>query len=53
MKNLDNNLFQCPICAMHYRDEQKAKECEAWCMEHKSCNLDIIVHAVENEEKSS
>ena len=39
-------LFTCPACGLHYRDEKVAKQCQAWCEEHHSCNLDIIQHAV-------
>ena len=36
---------------MHYRDEATAQRCEAWCREHKSCNLEIIKDAVESKEE--
>lgn len=45
----DAKLYQCPVCGLHYRDAGTAKKCEAWCTEHKSCNIEIIAHAVENE----
>lgn len=38
--------YRCPECGLHYADEKIAKRCEAWCKEHKSCNLDIIKYAV-------
>ena len=49
-------LFTCPECGMKYRDDSTslttgkewAEKCETWCREHKSCNLDIIKHAVGN-----
>lgn len=34
-------LFQCPECGLHYTDEAIAKQCEAWCKQYKSCNLEI------------
>lgn len=40
-------LYQCPECGLHYADEKIAKVCETWCRTNKSCNLDIIKHAVE------
>ncbi len=42
-------LYQCPECGLHYEDEKIAKQCEAWCSEHKSCNLEITQYAVENK----
>ena len=39
-------LYTCPECSMDYSDADWAKKCAAWCKEHKSCNLDIIQHAV-------
>jgi hypothetical protein len=47
----DKKLFRCEECGMHYRDEAVAQKCEAWCREHKSCNLEIIKDAVETERR--
>lgn len=52
-KNENGRLYRCPVCGMHYHDEATAEKCEAWCTEHKSCNIDIIAHAVENEKKEN
>lgn len=41
--------FTCPECNLRYVEESWAKKCEDWCREHKSCNLDIIQHAVSTE----
>jgi len=46
-------LYQCPECDLHYTDKQTATECETWCKEHKSCNLEITKHAVEVKQDSS
>ena len=46
---LDKNnkeLYQCEECGMSYENNEWALKCEAWCREHKSCNLEIIKHAV-------
>lgn len=40
-------VFACPECGLAYKDAQWAKKCAAWCKEHKSCNLEIIKHAVQ------
>lgn len=45
---LDSERYQCEECGLHYRDRELAARCEAWCREHKSCNLEIIAHAEEN-----
>lgn len=41
-----NKLFTCPACKFDYAEKAWADKCEAWCTEHKSCNLDIITHAI-------
>ncbi len=45
-------LYECKECGMHYRDAALAKRCEAWCRAHRSCNLEIVKYAVENERKA-
>ena len=42
----DKEYYQCPECGMRYEEKVWAEKCEAWCKEHKSCNLDIIAHAI-------
>ena len=41
-----NELYQCEECGFKYVDKEWAEKCQAWCKEHKSCNLEIIEHAV-------
>lgn len=41
--------YACEECGLLYRDEAMAEKCQAWCAEHKSCNLDIIKYAVNDE----
>ncbi len=36
----------CEECGFGYADESWADRCEAWCREHKTCNLEIIKHSV-------
>ena len=45
----DAIYFECPECKLKYREKKWAKACEAWCREHKSCNLEITAHAEENK----
>ncbi len=39
-------VFVCSECNMTYKEAEWAKKCAVWCKEHKSCNLEIIKHAV-------
>ncbi len=40
--------YQCEECGLVYLDKELAEKCERWCAAHKSCNLEIIKHAVED-----
>ena len=42
-------LYTCAECNMDYSDADWAKKCAERCKEHKSCNLDIIQHAVQKK----
>ena len=39
-------LCQCEECGMQYEDREWAEKCQAWCKEHRSCNIEITKHAV-------
>ena len=41
----------CSECKMKYQDEETAKKCEEWCKRTKSCNMDIIKHAIKDSDK--
>jgi len=43
--------YQCGECHMQYEEKEWAEKCETWCKEHHSCNLEIIAHAVKEEDK--
>lgn len=47
------SLYQCPECGLHYTDQETAKQCQAWCKGHKSCNLEITQHSVEAKQGMS
>lgn len=34
-------------------DDNELYQCQAWCEEHSSCNLEIIEHAVESKKEES
>lgn len=40
-----SSLYECPECHLKYKEKEWAEKCEAWCREHKSCNLEITAHA--------
>lgn len=46
-------LFQCPECGLHYKDNELAKKCEAFCKEHNACSMEIAPQATENEKRQS
>lgn len=48
----DKELYKCPECGLYYKEKEWAEKCEAWCKEHNSCNLDIISHAIQDNQKN-
>jgi len=38
--------YICEACGMAYLTKDIAKKCEIFCLENKSCNLDLIKHSV-------
>jgi len=46
-------LYQCEECGLKYENKEIAEKCQAWCSEHKSCNLDIIKNAVKDSEEKA
>lgn len=47
------NIYRCNECGLGYRDKEIAAKCQAWCKEHKSCNLDIIKYAIKENGNTS
>lgn len=43
-KESGETFYQCEICGYRYKEREWAEKCEAWCEEHKSCNIEIIEH---------
>lgn len=41
-------VYLCELCDFAYEDKGWAERCEAWCDRYKSCNLDIIQHAIKS-----
>lgn len=52
VKKGDVTYYRCGACGLLYVDKETAERCEAWCTEHKSCNLDIIQHAVSETQEA-
>lgn len=38
--------YQCLECGLKYKEKKWVEKCEIWCKKNKSCNLEIIKHAV-------
>lgn len=49
----NKELYQCEECGLKYENEETAEKCQAWCKEHKSCNLDIIKYSIKENGKTS
>ena len=46
----NQSLYQCKGCGLHYKDKELADKCEAWCKEHKTCNVEITNQAEESKK---
>jgi len=46
LKKENGELYQCEECGFKYTERALAEKCEAWCREHKSCNIEITSHAI-------
>jgi len=45
--NLNGKIVhKCEKCGWLYRKRELAEKCESWCKKHKSCNLEIAMHAI-------
>lgn len=47
------DLYKCPECGIEYHEKEWAEKCEAWCKEHKTCNVEIINHAVKEQKNKN
>ena len=39
-------LYTCEECGFRYAKREVAEQCETWCKEHQSCNLEIIAQGM-------
>lgn len=53
IRNENRELYQCEECGLKHESKETAEKCQAWCKEHKSCNLDIIKYAVKENGNAS
>lgn len=49
----NKDLYQCKECGFHYKNKHTVEKCEAWCKEHKTCNVEITKEAEENKKDTS
>ena len=49
IKKTNSVYFECEECGLLYIDKALAERCQKWCSENKSCNMEIIKHAVGEE----
>lgn len=50
IKKNNRRLYQCEECGFVYADRELAEKCQAWCKEHKSCNLGITKFAIVDDK---
>ncbi|TSC90520.1 MAG: hypothetical protein G01um10142_416 [Parcubacteria group bacterium Gr01-1014_2] len=51
-KNYPADSVQCDECGFHYENREWVEKYEAWCWEHKGCNIEITAHAEKNTKIS-
>lgn len=49
--NPGEKLFVCSECGYQYKEKKLAQDCQKWCREHDSCNLEIIKYGIPPEQK--
>jgi hypothetical protein len=42
----------CTECGLHYESKEIMQKCQAWCVQFKSCSLEITKHSVESKNRS-
>lgn len=47
MRSLNQKLYQCAVCKLHYKEKELADECYAWCSKNPSCNLAVAQQSEE------
>ena len=39
-------IYVCEVCNLAYKDKRLAEECQAWCSQYNSCNLEITKSSI-------
>jgi len=42
----NKNYFICEECGFACESKERAENCQNWCKEHKTCNIEITRHAI-------
>lgn len=45
--------FKCKECGLLYKEKTWASKCQEWCAKNKSCNIEIIKHAIKAEDNKT
>lgn len=53
MKSVDNNVFQCSTCKLHYTDQDLARQCEEFCTRNNACSVEITKHSIEVRQQET
>jgi hypothetical protein len=48
----DQKIFLCEVCGLGYLDENTADDCEYYCINNRSCSLEISRKALEISRKA-
>ncbi|MDO8339972.1 MAG: hypothetical protein Q7T16_04920 [Candidatus Burarchaeum sp.] len=48
MVNEKDGKYQCADCKLWYEEKRWAEKCEAWCLKHHTCNIEITRNAIKN-----
>ena len=51
MQHGKGQVYVCAECGLTYTDKNWSQKCQAWCAEHKSCNLEIIKHSIQQSNE--
>ena len=51
IKYKGEEVYQCEECKLIYKDKKWAKECEKWCKENHTCNVEITKHRLKEKEQ--
>lgn len=39
-------IYRCPECGLEYLQKEWAEKCREWCLQYKSCNLEITKYSI-------